>query len=56
MFIKFLKDTSGATAIEYSLVAAITGIFAVGAISFLGAETGDLHNGVAFQVNAAINQ
>ncbi len=53
MFMKFLKDTSGSTAIEYSFIAAMTGIIAVGAITLLGGEVGGLHNGVAAQVNAA---
>ena len=56
MLIKFLKNTSGSTAIEYSMVAAMAGIIAVGAITFLGTEVGGLHDGVATQVVDASNR
>jgi len=55
MFIKFLKDTSGSTAIEYSFIAAMTGILAIAAITLLGGETANLHDGVATNVSTAIN-
>jgi pilus assembly protein Flp/PilA len=50
MLLKFIKDTSGATAIEYSFIAAMTGIIAIGAITLLGSDVGSLHDGVAEQV------
>ena len=53
MLIRFLKDTSGSTAIEYSLVAAITGIIAIGALTMLGGGVGSLHDGVAEQFTNA---
>lgn len=53
MLTKFLKDTSGSTAIEYSFIAAMTGIIAIGAIIALGGGVGSLHDGVADQVVAA---
>lgn len=36
MINKFLKDESGATAIEYGLIAALVGVAIVGALSLLG--------------------
>ena len=56
MLIKFLKDTSGSTAIEYSMIAAMAGIIAIGAITLLGTEVGGLHDDVATQVVNASNQ
>lgn len=50
MLLKFIKDTSGATAIEYSFIAAMTGIIAVSAITLLGGDVGNVHDGVAGQV------
>ncbi len=50
MLLKFLQDTNGSTAIEYSFIAAMTGIIAVGAITLLGGEVGGMHNDVANQV------
>ncbi len=38
MFTKFLKDESGATAIEYGLIAALIAIAAITAMSALGGE------------------
>lgn len=56
MLIKFLKDTSGATAIEYSFLAAMTGIIAITAITTLGGSVGSLHNGMADQFVAEIKK
>ncbi len=56
MFINFLKDTSGSTAIEYSLLAAMTGIIAIGAITLLGSDLMDLNNTVAADITTATNQ
>ena len=53
MLLRFLKDTSGATAIEYSLISAMVGIAAVAAVTLLGTEVGGLHDGVATQVSTA---
>jgi pilus assembly protein Flp/PilA len=53
MFSRFLKDESGATAIEYGLIAAIV---AVGIIAALGNLRGALQttfNNVADQLNSA---
>lgn len=53
MLLKFIKDTSGSTAIEYSFIAAMTGIIAIGAITLLGGDVGNLHDSVAEQVVSA---
>lgn len=53
MFSRFVKDESGATAIEYGLIAAIV---AVGIIAALGQVRGALQTtftGVATQLNTA---
>ena len=38
---KFLRDRSGATAIEYGLIAALIAVAAVGAMSALGTGVGN---------------
>ena len=44
MFAKFFKDESGATAIEYTLLAALIGVAIIGALETLeGAMTGMLN-------------
>ncbi len=42
-----LKDESGATAIEYGLIAALIAVAAVGAMTTLGSNLGKLFNNVA---------
>jgi pilus assembly protein Flp/PilA len=44
---KLLKDESGATAIEYGLIAALIAVAAVGAMTTLGTNLGKLFNNVA---------
>ncbi|KCZ97560.1 Flp/Fap pilin component [Hyphomonas polymorpha PS728] len=39
MFARFLKDESGATAIEYGLIAALIAVAIIGGVSALGTET-----------------
>lgn len=41
MLTKFLKDESGATAIEYVLLAALIGVAIIGAATTLGTELGN---------------
>ncbi len=51
---RFLKDESGATAIEYGLIAALISIVvAVGALS-VGGSLGDLYDLVSTKVTGAI--
>ena len=42
-----VKDESGATAIEYGLIAALIAVAAVGAMTTLGTNLGKLFNNVA---------
>jgi pilus assembly protein Flp/PilA len=42
-----IKDESGATAIEYGLIAALIAVAAVGAMTTLGTNLGKLFNNVA---------
>jgi len=55
-FAAFLRDDSGATAIEYGLLAALVGVAIIVAVSELGVTVGDLYGGVKDKVNAKIPQ
>jgi pilus assembly protein Flp/PilA len=39
MFARFLKDQSGATAIEYGLIAALIAVAIIGGVTALGTQT-----------------
>lgn len=39
MFARFLKDESGATAIEYGLIAALIAVAIIGGVTALGEQT-----------------
>ena len=43
----FLKDESGATAIEYGLIAALIALVLVGALTALGTKVGNTFNSVS---------
>lgn len=47
MFIRFLKDTSGATAIEYGLIAALIAVVVIGAVTTLGTNLSNKFNNIA---------
>jgi pilus assembly protein Flp/PilA len=47
MFARFLKDESGATAIEYGLIAALIAVAIIGAVTTLGANTRETFTEVA---------
>jgi pilus assembly protein Flp/PilA len=49
--INFLRDESGATAIEYALIAALVAISLIAGASSVGKNTDSLWNGVADAVN-----
>lgn len=42
----FAKDESGATAIEYGLIAAMVSVAIIAALSFVGAEVGSVFNSI----------
>jgi pilus assembly protein Flp/PilA len=52
---KFLRDESGATAIEYGLIAALVSIAAIVAMGAMGNELGDMFNTVASELDNAQN-
>jgi len=47
MFARFLKDESGATAIEYGLIAALIAVAIIGAVTAVGNATNAKFNYVA---------
>ena len=54
-FVKLLKDESGATAIEYALIAALISIAAIIAMRFLGTEITETFNFIGNELNNANN-
>jgi len=53
-FIKtFARDESGATAIEYALIAALIAVAIVGAATTLGGDISDLFGTVSGELNGA---
>jgi pilus assembly protein Flp/PilA len=47
IFARFAQDESGATAIEYGLIAALISVGIIAAASLLGGNLGTLFNGIA---------
>ena len=47
IFSRFLKDESGATAIEYSLIAALIGVVIIAAVSKLGSNISNKFGAIA---------
>ena len=52
-FIKMIKDTKGATAIEYGLIAALIAVAAISAMQGLGSQLNTTFTGVS---NAMANE
>ena len=52
-FKKFFSDESGATAIEYGLIAALVAVVIIGALNALGGGLTGTFNNVAGQLNGA---
>ena len=50
MFARFLKDESGATAIEYGLIAALIAVVIIGGVTALGENAGTTFNSIATQM------
>ncbi len=50
---KFAEDASGATAIEYGLIAALIGIVIIGALILLGPELSKLFNTITGALKSA---
>ena len=51
IFARFAQDESGATAIEYGLIAALISVGIILAATTLGTNLGDLFNGIAGQLD-----
>ncbi len=45
-FARFMKDDSGATAIEYGLIAALVAVFIIGAVTAMGDQLKTTFNSV----------
>ena len=44
---RFVKDESGATAIEYGLIAALIAVAIIAAVTLIGGNLADTFNGIA---------
>ena len=53
MFTRFLKDESGATAIEYGLIAALIAVGIIAAATTLGGSLSDIFLRISGKLNAA---
>ena len=51
MFARFAKDESGATAIEYGLIATLIGVAIIVGAGALGTKLNDVFNAIAGAVN-----
>jgi pilus assembly protein Flp/PilA len=52
-FLKLIRDTKGATAIEYGLIAALIAVAAIAAMSSVGSELGNTFNNVSDELAGA---
>jgi pilus assembly protein Flp/PilA len=52
-FVKLLKDESGATAIEYGLIAALVSVAAITALTQMGTSLRSIFNVVSTELNNA---
>ncbi len=52
---RFMKDDSGATAIEYVLIAALVSVAAIGALTAMGNSLSTMFNTVSTALSAAVS-
>jgi len=52
---KFAKDESGATAIEYGLIAALVSVAAIAALRGMGESLSNLFGAVSGELSSAVN-
>ncbi len=52
LFNRFIKDESGATAIEYGLIAALIAVAAIAAMQNIGKQLGTTFNNVSNELKA----
>jgi pilus assembly protein Flp/PilA len=55
IFARFMKDESGATAIEYGLIAALISVALIGGAGLLGTELNATFTGLETKLNTANN-
>ena len=55
MFLQFAKDESGATAIEYGLIAALVSVAAIAALRGMGESLSNLFGTVSGELAGAVN-
>ena len=55
IFARFAQDESGATAIEYGLIAALISVGIILAATALGGSLGNLFNGIANKLTTSTN-
>lgn len=53
---KILRDESGATAIEYGLIAALVSVAAIAALTAMGTSLETMFNRVSNELSGAVNQ
>ncbi len=53
---KILHDESGATAIEYGLIAALVSVAAIAALTAMGTSLETMFNRVSNELSGAVNQ
>ncbi|GKX33135.1 MAG: hypothetical protein MnENMB40S_07530 [Rhizobiaceae bacterium MnEN-MB40S] len=54
LFARFMKDESGATAIEYGLIAALIAIAVIAGASAVGGSVGDVFDSASEEMDDAI--
>ncbi len=54
LFTKLQVDISGATAIEYGLIAALVSVAAIGALSLMGTSLNTMFTAVSAQLDTAV--
>jgi len=54
LFIKLQTNVSGATAIEYGLIAALVSVASIGALSLMGGSLDTMFTAVSGQLNSAV--
>ena len=55
LFARFAQDESGATAIEYGLIAALISVGIIVAASALGGSLSDLFNGISNRLDNSVS-
>ena len=55
IFTRIIKDETGATAIEYGLIAALVSVAAIAALTAMGSSLESMFNSVATDIGSAAN-